>query len=89
MVTEITSKEVMTLRELNEKFATKWFRYVIVGEMNDEDPESDMCYVVLTADTEEELYKHPYPDRNLYNGGVTTGNNVTFPLEIGGIYVHA
>jgi len=89
MVTEITDKELMTLKELRKKYDKKWFRFIIVGDMNDDDPESDMCYVVITADTEDELYGHPYPDRNLYNGGICTGINVIFPLEVGGIYVHA
>jgi len=89
MVTEITENEIMTLRELKEKYIDKWFRYVIVDEADDYDSESDMCYVVITADTEEELYKHPYPERNKRRGGIATGDNVVFPLEVGGIYVHA
>ena len=88
MVTEITSKEVMTLREIKEKYADKWFRYVIVDDTYDEDPEDRMCYVVLTADTEDELYKHPYPDKNKLRGGISTGDDVEFPMEVGGIYVH-
>ena len=85
MVTEINEKEIMTLRDLCVKHASKWFMYVIVGEMSIEDPESDMCYVVFTADTEEELYNHPYPERNIHNGGVSYGDKVEFPAEVGGM----
>jgi len=89
MITEVTSKETMTLRELKEKYATKWFRYVIVNETDCDDPESSVCYVVYIADTEDEIYKHPDPERNKRRGGISTGDNVVFPLEVGGIYVHA
>jgi len=89
VVTEIKNKEVMTLRELSVKYANKWFMYFVVGEMNIDDPESDMCYAVFIADTEDELYNHPCPERNKHNGGISYGDKVEFPMEVGGIYVHA
>ena len=89
MVTEITDKEVMSLRRLKEKYATKWFDYVLVDGMNDNDPDASLCYVVLIADTEEEVYNHPDPKRNMRSGGIGSGDKVVFPMEVGGIYVHA
>ena len=53
MVTEINDKEVMTLHELKKKYSTKWFKYIIVGELNLKDPGKDMCYAILTADAED------------------------------------
>ncbi|MCL2223329.1 MAG: hypothetical protein FWC20_11350 [Oscillospiraceae bacterium] len=89
MVTEIKEKEVMTLPELKEKYSTKWFRYIVVGELNYKDPDKEMCYAVITADSEEELYKHPFPDKDKHNGGIDSGYNVPFTPEVGGIYAHA
>ena len=89
MVTELIEKEIMTLPELKRKYSSKWFRYVIVGERNYKDPDKEKCYIVLTADSEEELYKYPYPDKNKHHGGVDSGYNVPFTPEAGGIYVHA
>jgi|GEM_PF-1651896 len=88
MVTEIKEKEVMTYRELRKKYSTNWFRYVIVGERDYKDPDGEMCYAVLTADSEDEIYKHPYPDKNKYSGGISSGYDVPFTPEVGGIYVH-
>jgi len=89
MVKEITDNEVMTLQRAREKYATKWFDYVLVDGMNDNDPDASLCYVVVIADTEEEIYSHPDPERNLRSGGVSSGDKVVFPMEVGGIYVHA
>ncbi|MDR2590714.1 MAG: hypothetical protein LBC71_07000, partial [Oscillospiraceae bacterium] len=87
---EIKKKEIMTLRELKKKYSTKWFRYVIVGEINLLNPDSDMCYVVCTADTDDELYRNPRPDLiEQFNGGIASGYDVEYPVEIGGIYAHA
>ena len=88
VVTEIIEKEVLTLRELKKKYATKWFDYVFVDEVDDE-PESSLCYVVFVADTEEEIFRHPDPERNMRSGGISFGYSVIFPMEVGGIYVHA
>ena len=89
MVTEIKEKEVMTLDQLMKKYATKWIMYEIEGEVNEEDPEANMCYAVYVADTEEEFYEHPYPNCTKVNGGWTTGYSYVFPMEIGGIYSRA
>ena len=89
MVTEINEKEIMTLRKTKEKYATKWIDYTFVDEMNDDDPDSSLCYVVLVADTEEEIYRHPDPERNKRSGGICPGDKVVFPMEVGGIYAHA
>jgi hypothetical protein len=90
VIIEVKEKEVMTLKELKEKYSTKWFRYIIVGEMNFADPCYNMCYVVCTADSEDELYKNPRPElREQFNGGIASGYNVVVPMEVGGIYVHA
>ena len=89
MVTEINDKEVMTLHELKKKYSTKWFKYIIVGELNLKDPGKDMCYAILTADAEDELYQAHHPDWGKYHGGVTSGYNPPFTPEVGGIYVHA
>jgi len=88
MVTEIKEKEVMTLRELKKKFSTKWFQYVIVGDINYYDPDSEMCYVVLTADSEEEVYKAHHPDCDINHSGIASGYDFPFTPEVGGIYVH-
>ena len=88
MVAEIKEKEIMTLPELKKKYSTKWFRYVITGENNLIDPYKNMCYVAFTADTEEELYKHPNPFRGEYSSGIDCGYNVSFAPEVGGIYAH-
>jgi len=88
VVTEIKEKNITTLRKIKEKYATKWIDYVFVDEMDD-DPESSLCYVICIADTEEELYNHPDPERNTRSGGITPGDKVVFPIEIGGIYAHA
>ena len=89
MATEIKEKDVMTLPELKQKYSTKWFRYVIVGEINLKDPDKDMCYVAFVADSEDELYKHPNPFRGKCSSGIASGYNVPFTPEVGGIYVHA
>jgi len=89
MVTEIKEKEVMTLHELKLRYSTKWFRYVVVGEINYLDPDSDKCYVVLVADSEDEIFNHPYPDKNKHSGGIDWGYNVSFTPEVGGVYAHA
>jgi hypothetical protein len=89
MVTEIEKKEIMLLRDMKEKYATKWFCYNIEGEMNLHDPDSDLCFVVYVADTEEEVYAAYYPELNMVNGGIASGYDVVFPAEVGGIYVHA
>ncbi|MDR2572394.1 MAG: hypothetical protein LBD23_19145 [Oscillospiraceae bacterium] len=90
MVKEIKKKEIMTLRELKEKYATKWFQYIIEGEMSYTDPYSNLCYVIYTADTEEELYKIPASDVfEKHHGGFASGFNVVYPMEVGGIYSHA
>ena len=89
MVTKINEKEIMTLRELKRKYATKWFDYVLVDDMDDDDPEASLCYAVLIADTEEEIYSYPDPERNKRSGGISSGDRVVFPMEVGGIYVHA
>jgi len=89
MITEISKKEIMTLQEAKRKYATKWFDYVLVDDMDDDDPEASLCYVVLVADTEEEIYNHLDPERNKRSGGISSGERVVFPMEVGGIYVHA
>lgn len=92
MVTVIKKQQIMTLRQLKEKYATKWFRYVIVDETETVagEPESIMCYVVYVADTEDEIYRHPYTEENTkLVVGVDAGDRVEEPMEIGGIYVHA
>ena len=88
MVTEITDRDVMTLRELKKIYATKWIRYVIVGDLNFKSPSDNMCYAVHTADSKEELHKHPYQDKSKYNGGIASGNRVVSQPEVGGVYVH-
>ena len=88
MVTEINNKEILTLQELKAKYATKWFQYIIVGDMNFANPMSNTCYVVHTADTEYELYRTPCPEFEKHNGGIASGNSVVYPMEVGGVYVH-
>ena len=89
MVTVIKEKEVMTLSELKKKYSTKWFQYVILGDINYKNPDENLCYVILTADSEEEAYKAHHPDWDTNNAGITAGYNVPFTPEVGGIYVHA
>ena len=90
MVKEIKKKEIMTLEELKKKYATKWFQYVIVGEINYLNPYLNMCYVIFTADSEEELFKTPTPEHaKQHNGGIASGFKVVVPKEVGGIYTHA
>jgi len=89
MVTEIKEKEVMTLHEIKMKYSTVWFRYVIIGEPNLKDPDKNMCYVAFTAESEDELYKHPNPFRGKQSSGISSGYNIPFTPEVGGIYSHA
>jgi hypothetical protein len=89
MVNEIKEKEILALKVLKEKYATKWFRYFIVGEVNLHNPDENMCYAVLTADSVEEIYDYPYPDKVKHSGGVTSGYNAPFTPEVGGVYIHA
>ena len=89
MVTEINEKEIMMLRELKKKYSTKWFRYVIMGDINPHNPDDDMCYTILLADSEEELYEYPNPVKGISSGGITCGNNAPFTPEVGGVYIHA
>ncbi|MDR2600063.1 MAG: hypothetical protein LBC73_07285 [Oscillospiraceae bacterium] len=90
MVKKIKKKDIMTLQELKTKYATKWFQYIIVGEVNYTDPYSNLCYAIYTADTEDELYKIPTSDVfEQHNGGFASGFSVVYPMEVGGIYSHA
>lgn len=91
MITEIKDREILTLQQQKEKYSTKWIRYVIVDENEsvEGEPESIMCYVAYIADTEDEIYSQPNPERNTRSSGIATGYSVVFPMEIGGIYARA
>lgn len=88
VVTVIKKKEIMTLRELKEKYATKWICYEYIDD-DMEGAESALCYAVYVADTEDEIYQHSDPSFTMRRGGIVAGYSVVFPMEIGGIYVHA
>ena len=67
MLTEITTKEIMTTREACKKYSTKYFIMIITEEIDRGD--NDLGYVVFTADTQKERSQAPkekYKNKGLY-----------------------
>ena len=72
MLTEITSKEIMTLKAARKKYRTQYFIMIITEVVDQGD--NDLGYVLYAADTEMELAQVPrenYKDMNyaLMQGG--------------------
>jgi hypothetical protein len=53
MLTEITTKEIMTTGEASKKYSTKYFIMIITEVVDQGD--NDLGYVIYTADTRKEL----------------------------------
>ena len=57
MLTEITTKEIMTTHEARKKYSTKYFIMIITERVDMGD--NDLGYVLFTADTDKELSQAP------------------------------
>ena len=57
MLTEITTKEIMTKYEARKKYSTKYFIMIIIERVDMGD--NDLGYVIYTADTEKERSQAP------------------------------
>ena len=86
MLSEITTKEIMTTREAMRKYNTKYFIMIITEVVDQGD--NDLGYVIFTADKEKELTqvsREKYKDKRyaLMLGGAAE----PFPL-VGNIVYH-
>ena len=57
MLTELTTKEIMTKSEARKKYSTKYFIMIIIERIDMGD--NDLGYVLFTADTDKELSQAP------------------------------
>ena len=85
MITKIETKEIMTVREMRKRYSTKWFKYVIIGELDTVNPDNEKGYVVFVADTDTELYNIPRDDDDHNSYCIFLGDDVEHPLEVGAI----
>ena len=86
MLMKVEDMTILPLREMRKKYAKKWFCYVISGDINFENSEANMCYVVFTGDNKQEMYQVPKDGLENLSWGHTFGDEVVHPIEIGGVY---
>jgi hypothetical protein len=85
MLEKIETKEIMTMKEAQKKYETKFFRMIITETVDR--GENDLGYVIYTADDERELNKVPMDEYKGQRMAFMIGG-MAYPYPMTGKVVH-